>query len=258
MPDSGARSYVRAGPRRIVRRMVEPEAEQTIQISRAEAMNVVGMVRPYSMVADEAILFAMKAVLDAIAGNVVGQVVECGTWRGGTSMAMMLAQKTFLGRVRRPVHMLDSFEGLPPVEERDGRLARLYQERKLDPAWYHDNCRVGLDEVMTGLRQVGLQEGEFVVRKGWFDATVPALARDLEGERICVLRLDGDWYKSTAICLEHLVPLVSPGGTVIVDDYYDWDGCARATHDYLSRTDQPFRIRQIGPGLGAYFVKPAE
>jgi hypothetical protein len=75
--------------------------------------------------------------------------------------------------------------------------------------------------------------------------------------RIALLRLDGDWYHSTAVCLEHLVPIVPEGGVVILDDYYVFDGCARATHDFLSRHDVPYRICPVPGGVGAYFVKRA-
>ena len=56
---------------------------------------------------------------------------------------------------------------------------------------------------------------------------------------ISVLRLDGDWYESTMTCLRGLVPHLAPKALVLVDDYYDWDGCARALHDYLAETKQP-------------------
>ena len=36
---------------------------------------------------------------------------------------------------------------------------------------------------------------------------------------IAFLRLDGDLYRSTKVCLDHLLPLVSPGGWVIGDDF---------------------------------------
>ena len=49
-----------------------------------------------------------------------------------------------------------------------------------------------------------------------------------------MLRLDGDWYESTRVCLENLYPHVAPGGIVIVDDYYNWDGCARAVNEFVS------------------------
>src|SRR5689334_15671470 len=159
-----------------------------------EVKAIVADVRPYSMVPDDGLLFAIRAILDTADRGVSGVIVECGTWLGGSSMAMMLAQKKFLGGVQRPVYMLDSFEGLPAVEPRDGERARLYQERKLDPARYHDNCRANIDDVVEGLAALNLREGEYFLRKGWFEATVPGVAQELKDRRVSVLRLDGDWY----------------------------------------------------------------
>lgn len=68
--------------------------------------------------------------------------------------------------------------------------------------------------------------GPAEIIQGWFSATVPVWAK--QQRPIAVLRLDGDWYDSTILCLEHLWPLVSPGGLVIIDDYYPWDGCSKA------------------------------
>ena len=39
---------------------------------------------------------------------------------------------------------------------------------------------------------------------------------------------------------------VSPGGIVIIDDYYDWDGCATAVHEFLANRRLPFRITTSG------------
>src|SRR4051812_36300180 len=121
--------------------MSNQAATPPIKVLRGDAMAIIDAVRPYSMVPDDAILFAMKSVLNVVDRGVSGAIVECGTWRGGSSMAMMLTQKKFLGAVQRPVYMLDSFEGLPVADERDGQRARLYQEQKLDPSRYYDNCR---------------------------------------------------------------------------------------------------------------------
>ena len=32
---------------------------------------------------------------------------------------------------------------------------------------------------------------------------------------------------------------------MIVDDYYAWDGCSRAVHDYLSERVRPERIETV-------------
>jgi hypothetical protein len=76
---------------------------------------------------------------------------------------------------------------------------------------------------------------------GWFDQTLPSFAPP---EPIAILRLDGDWYASTLVALESLWQHLAPGGIVIVDDYYAWDGCSRAVHDFLSRRELTARIVQ--------------
>ena len=77
------------------------------------------------------------------------------------------------------------------------------------------------------------------------------------GCSIAVLRLDGDWYDSTMLCLEHLLPLAVPGGLMLIDDYYTWDGCARAVHDYLSREQAAERIEKTSGGV-AYIVRRSD
>lgn len=110
-----------------------------------------------------------------------------------------------------------------------------------------------LSEVCALYRR--LVDGDYKIVEGWFDQTVSHVARETEPRSIALLRLDGDWYDSTRCCLDSLMPLVSEGGVVVIDDYYAWDGCARAVHDYLSSTDAAYRIRSLPNWYGAYFLK---
>ena len=90
--------------------------------------------------------------------------------------------------------------------------------------------------------------------KGWFEDTLP----DFQPEKpISVLRLDGDWYESTICILENLYDKVIPGGLIPIDDYYDWDECSRAVHDFLSEHKLRDRIRQSRYGGVAYIIKEA-
>ena len=91
------------------------------------------------------------------------------------------------------------------------------------------------------------------IRKGWFETTVSAFSK--ERPSIAALRLDGDWYESTMTCLVHLFPLVAPGGVVLIDDYFDWLGCRRAVHDYLSREERPEPIVSSRLGRVAWLPK---
>ena len=48
-------------------------------------------------------------------------------------------------------------------------------------------------------------------------------------EQIALLRLDTDWYESTAHEFEHLYPRLAPGGVLMIDDYGWWQGSRDAT-----------------------------
>jgi hypothetical protein len=64
--------------------------------------------------------------------------------------------------------------------------------------------------------------------QGWFRDTLPTAPI----ERLALLRLDGDLYESTMDALLALYHKVSPGGFVIVDDYYTNPTCAAAITDF--------------------------
>ena len=188
---------------------------------------------------------AFKANLELVSrfADIPGCVVECGVWRGGMSGAMAI----LLGP-RRTYHLYDSFEGLPSAQAIDGSTARAWQEDRTSPS-YHDNCRAEQSFAEEAMRLAGARDCRFV--KGWFEDTAPRFDR---AEQIAILRLDGDWYASTMVCLEHLFDAVVPGGLVIFDDYYAWDGCSRAVHDFLSRRQLTERIQQWGEHV-AFMVK---
>ena len=88
--------------------------------------------------------------------------------------------------------------------------------------------------------------------KGWFQDTLP----QFEPERpISVLRLDGDWYEPTVCILDNLFDRVMQGGLIMIDDYYDWDGCTRGVHHFLSKRKLTEHIRQSRNGGFAYILK---
>lgn len=199
-------------------------------------------VRPYTMVHAVSLSELARHVITAIETAVPGDFVECGVWRGGSSFLMaLLAKQRGSDRV---VWLFDSFEGLPPPEPIDGAKALEWAEAKDSPTFY-DNCRATLDQVKQGARELGLESNTRFV-KGWFEQTLPAAGREIGA--IAVLRIDGDWYSSVRCCLDHLYDRVSPGGVVILDDYYAWDGCAIAVHEFLGERKLAHRIRPCGTG----------
>ena len=162
-----------------------------------------------------------------------GAVVECGVWKGGMSAAIA----DVLGPGRH-YYLFDSFEGLPPAKDIDGAAALRWQSNPHGRAYY-DNCRADIE---VAKRAMALSPARQVtIARGWFNDTLQGFVAT---NGIAVLRLDADWYDSTLQCLDALYPQVVPGGLVIIDDYYTWDGCARAVHDYLSSRKLADRIRQ--------------
>lgn len=166
--------------------------------------------------------------------HVDGCVVECGVWRGG----MIAAIAESLGS-NRCYYLFDSFEGLPQADEIDGLAALEWQRDKTGPN-YHDNCTADISFAKEAMRISGSDKYEII--KGWFSDTLSSTTIEAE---IAILRLDADWYESTAECLGSLYPNVKKGGIVIIDDYYVWDGCSKAVHDYLSKNQLSARIYQL-------------
>lgn len=173
-----------------------------------------------------------------------GDIVECGVWKGGMSAGIA----SILGNSRR-YFLFDSFEGLPTAnKDIDGEDAVKWQEDKESP-YYFDNCRAEMGEAIEAMSRAGIQSPNIV--KGWFSETLPDYSDNLS---IAILRLDADWYDSTMDILKNMYHQVVPNGIIIIDDYYFWDGCSRAIHDFLSKENIPDRIRQTPEGV-AYIIK---
>jgi hypothetical protein len=62
------------------------------------------------------------------------------------------------------------------------------------------------------------------------------------GESVAFAHVDVDWYEPVMTALQRIVPRLSIGGSVIVDDYYDWGGCKKAVDEFLSECSLHFVI----------------
>jgi hypothetical protein len=165
--------------------------------------------------------------------KVPGCFVECGVWRGGSAAIIGLANRHF--GAMRDLHLFDSFEGLPEPTPTDGAAAIAYSSGRASGELKSLNqCKAGQDEVQKFLLgRLRLDRSKIHFHAGWFQNTVPLAATNLGS--IALLRLDGDWYESTRVCLEHLYPLVSAGGIIILDDYFAWEGCKKATDEFRAK-----------------------
>lgn len=95
-----------------------------------------------------------------ISPDIPGDIVECGTWKGGSATNLSLVCRI----VGRKLKIYDSFEGLPDTKPEE-TLAKVNVKGAFDGA---------LNEVMSNIKQYGAIECcEFV--KGWFENTLPQL-----------------------------------------------------------------------------------
>jgi O-methyltransferase len=212
----------------------------TNAIKRRQMRNIYLQVKDYTMLSEP--VFCDNLMLADMVRNVSGCVVECGVWRGGMSAGLC----RLLGN-EREYYLFDSFEGLPPAQPIDGAAAiRWQQDTKSDQ--YYDNCSAPPEFAQRAMELVGAKR--YKLCPGFFDKTLPAF----KPTPIALLRLDADWYDSTMICLDNLFDHVSNNGQVIIDDYYTWDGCSRALHDFLSKRKAPERIHSFN-GSVCYLMK---
>lgn len=200
-------------------------------------------VAPYTMTSRARVLSLIDATRYVARHRVPGAVVECGVWRGGSTMASAL---TLLaeGDAGRDLHLFDTFEGMPPPTDADVDHAGETADAQLRAAapgtgvW----CHAGLDDVRANLATTGYPAARVHFVKGRVEDTIPAAAP----AAIALLRLDTDWYESTRHELEHLFPRLSPGGVLIIDDYGYWQGARRATDEYFAaHPEVPLLLHRI-------------
>jgi O-methyltransferase len=188
--------------------------------------------------------------------HVPGAFVECGVWRGGSAAVI-----GHMAKNHRPARMcwfLDSFEGMPAGRPEDGIGSigiEPFDSADSSGTLHPIGVNVApLEDVAQFLFvEAGLEPASVELCKGWFQNTLPVVTQDV-GE-VALLRLDGDWYESTKVCLEYLYPLVSSGGYIIIDDYFAFPGCRRALHEYFDAQSIKPQLLKIDSD-GVWFAKP--
>lgn len=144
---------------------------------------------------------------------------ECGVAAGAQIIAMRY------GAPNKLIHAFDSFAGIPNPSNKDDQMPGI--------KYFTEEERLTLPNpgeqelVTTGMTAVSVTDfkkhlvdsgaglDNLEIHEGWFEETIP---NNTVGD-IAILRLDGDLYNSTFVCLTHLFPKVIKGGCVIIDDW---------------------------------------
>ena len=212
--------------------------------------DIIRQVRPYTMTDINKLHVLLSATQYVVRHGLAGDFVECGVWRGG-SMHAAARMLDSLGDRERDLYLFDTYEGMPPPSEADARGGRsaadlLASSAKDTRMW----AIASLEDVKAGFETVPYPAERVHFVPGKVEDTIPAHLP----ERIALLRLDTDWYESTAHELVHAYERLVPGGVLLLDDYGDWEGAKLATDEFLERTGEPLLLVRMSTGRAA--VKP--
>jgi hypothetical protein len=202
---------------------------------------IIRSVRPYTMTSVERLMVLIDAVRHVVRGGFPGDIAECGVWRGGSMMAAAHVLTAEQDRSRH-LYLFDTFEGMPEPSPLDRRFDGIPARDELDhtPRGEGVWCYAKQDEVRANMASTGYPADRIHLVRGKVEDTIPASAP----ARLALLRIDTDWYESTRHELEHLYPLLCPGGILIVDDYGHWQGARCATDEYFAKLPRrPFLHR---------------
>ncbi len=166
--------------------------------------------------------------------KIPGDFIETGVWQGGATIFMRGLLKVYEEDTQRCVWVADSFEGLP--------VPQISQDQKYDLSKSKfPFLAISLEAVQDNFRSYNLFDDRVKFLKGWFEDTLPNAPID----RLALLRLDGDLYKSTLDALNPLYDKVSSGGFIIVDDYYAFEPCRQAVDEFRASRNITEPMTQI-------------
>jgi predicted O-methyltransferase YrrM len=160
--------------------------------------------------------------------NLPVSFVECGVAKGGC-----LALMSHIAGDSNKIYGFDSFEGMSNITKED--LGN-YNKSDIYKGFgkVGDNLSGGIQNVYKTFQLLNVDMKKTTLIKGFFKDTLN-ISENIENiGDIGVLRLDGDWYDSTKVCLEKLYDKVVVGGVIIIDDYGHWVGAKRATDEFRS------------------------
>lgn len=199
---------------------------------------MIGSVVKHTMVTYDGLVGLLSMIRFCETSNLSGDYVEIGSWRGGCCGLMALGSMRY-GVGTRHIRVFDSFQGLPqPIagKDFDGHLEPMFDldeansQGKSEPI---DQLVASENDVRELLfDKIKYPKGCVSIYKGWFQDTIPAAGDSIAD--IAILRLDGDFYDSYVVALEHLFPKVVKGGFVIIDDWV-LGGCRKAVLEYFEK-----------------------
>lgn len=163
-----------------------------------------------------------------------GVYVEAGVAAGAQIIAMADAAPN------KVIYAFDSFKGIPLPSNKDDQMPGIKMLSEAEQKALPDPGKQVLEssgatvvselDFLHHLKDSGVDYSNVKSVPGWFEHTTGLFGQFKV--MIALLRLDGDLYNSTYVCLKNLYPRVVKGGYVIIDDW-ELPGSRQAVEDYF-------------------------
>ena len=205
-----------------------------------EFLEIFEQCKFYTMTSRERMYALYQAIKYVVNSKIPGDFVECGVWKGGSSMliAYFLLK---LGEEKRKIYLYDTFTGMSEPTEKDKLISTAIPAIDI---LKEDNGVLAfapLDEVKRNMLFTDYPEENIIFVKGKVEDTIPGTLPSC----VSLLRLDTDWYESTYHELRYLFPLLSDKGVIIIDDYGYWAGAKEAADKYFHENKIPILLNRI-------------
>jgi O-methyltransferase len=164
--------------------------------------------------------------------NIPGDIIEAGCALGGSAILL-----SALKSQSRGIKVYDVFGMIPEPSEKDGTdVQERYKEivsgksRGIGGDAYYGYAPDLKMQVVESFSSFGMQlsENNIELIEGLIQETLRI------DSLVSLAHIDVDWYESVMISLLNIEPKLSAGGSIVIDDYYDWSGCRRAVDEYFS------------------------
>jgi len=142
-----------------------------------------------------------------LTAEIAGDTAECGVYAGASSYVILKANQRDQ-RFKRTHFMFDSYEGLSKPNASDGSYWRA-GDLAIDEST--------VDANLTDCR-------DYKLMKGW----IPTRFSEVADRQFSFVHIDVDLYEPTRDSIAFFLPRMSPGGIIVVDDYW-FTTCPGAT-----------------------------
>jgi Macrocin-O-methyltransferase (TylF) len=183
-----------------------------------------------------------RTVREIEASGTSGALIETGCALGGSSL--VIARFKDPGRELR---LYDTFEQIPSPSDHDFadsharyEIIRSGKSKGLGGKPYYGysgDLRPHIERTFAEF-QMPIQANNVVLVKGLYQDTLRL------NRPVAFAHIDCDWYDSVMLSLSAIVPHLSTGGTLVIDDYYVYQGCRAAVWDFFRYRLDQFCLRE--------------